>query len=430
VFYPDRRFEKLRLGEPVEGTCVTLLRRGRASERPAIAEAVRDSLWRWCRYCRLELSFEDIASGEPVELIQDSPAPVDTPLAISEVQGDTTVHVAFAVPPSATLLRRGLVLAEGGAAELLGPLLPGLGRTAEHLQVWIDSPLLRTTIARDKVVDDAGQRDVLARAATAVTGLRARLVAAIEAAAAETGPWTRARHDHYAHLHAHLGCELEALGAGLRERPLLRDAASEGALSPTELLTRLRGRPVLTFDPDEVDGGLLAAAGRAGYPVLAAEAGDLGWLIALLGVEAGRVLPLQRALFRERGGDAASEGLRAAVERGLLAAGVVVQLRLAAAAPGSTPTRPGLVGVEIASDKEGALVVYAAGPWPESAWKAGTLWVEDGLLQRAALKAFVSAPRTAALTLACAVAAGLGRAGSEAVAIAEGLADLSGGTGL
>jgi hypothetical protein len=47
VFYPDRRFEKLRLGEPVEGTTVMLLRRGRAGERAGIAEAVRDSLWRW-----------------------------------------------------------------------------------------------------------------------------------------------------------------------------------------------------------------------------------------------------------------------------------------------------------------------------------------------------------------------------------------------
>ena len=56
-----------RLGEPVEGTTVTLLRRGRAGERAAIAEAVRDSLWRWCRYCRLELSFEDLASWEAAE---------------------------------------------------------------------------------------------------------------------------------------------------------------------------------------------------------------------------------------------------------------------------------------------------------------------------------------------------------------------------
>ncbi len=430
VFYPDRRFEKLRLGEPVEGTTVALLRRGRASERAAIAEAVRDSLWRWCRYCRLELSFEDVASGEAPELIQDSPAPADSPLTVSETQAETTVHVAFAVPPSATLLRRGLVLAEGGAADLLGPLLPGLGRTTEHLQVWIDSPLLRTTIARDKVVDDAGQRSVLARAAAAVTSLRTRLVEAIAAAVTEEGAWTRARHDHYSHLHAHLQRELVALGTTLRERALLRDVASEQAMSPAALELRLRGRPVLTHDPDEVDAAaleLLGAAGRAGYPVLAAEAGDFGWVTELLGIAAGRVLPVGRALFRERA-DEAAEGLRAAVERGLLAAGVVVQVRMAAAQAGSQG-RPGLVGVEISSEKEAALVVYAPGPWAEAGWKAATIWIEDGLLLRAGLKAFVSAPRTAAVTLACAVAAALGRPGSEAEAIAEGLGDLSAGTG-
>lgn len=430
VFYPDRRFEKLRLGEPVEGTTVALLRRGRASERAAIAEAVRDSLWRWCRYCRLELSFEDLASGEAAELIQDSPAPADSPLTISETQAETTVHVAFAVPPSATLLRRGLVLAEGGAAELLGPLLPGLGRTAEHVQVWIDSPLLRTTIARDKVVDDAGQRGVLARAAAAVTTLRGRLVDALVAAAGEAGAWSRGRHDHYSHLHAHLQRELATLGATVRARPVLRDVASELATSPALLAERLRGRPVLTHDPDDVEAAaseLLAAAGRAGYPVLAAEAADFGWLTELLEIPAGRVLPVRRALFRERA-DAAGEDLRAAVERGLLAAGIVVQLRLAAAQSGASG-RPGLVGVEIASEKEAALVVYAAGPWAESAWKAATVWVEDGLLLRAALKAFVSAPRTAAVTLACAVAAALGRPGSEAGEIAEGLAGLGVATG-
>ena len=43
----------------------------------------------------------------------------------------------------------------------------------------------------------------------------------------------------------------------------------------------------------------------------------------------------------------------------LLAAGIVVQLRLAAAQSGASG-RPGLVGVEIASEKEAALVVYAA----------------------------------------------------------------------
>jgi hypothetical protein len=423
VFYPDRRFEKVALDEPVEGTTVTLLRRGRAHERPAIAEAVRDSLWRWCRFCRLELSFEDVASGEPPELIQDSPAPADTPLAIAETQGDTSVHVAFAVPPTAVLLRRGLILAEGPPGELLGAVLPGLGRSAEHLQVWIDSPLLRTTIARDKVVEDLGQRAVIARAAAAIATLRGQLLAAVELAAAEPGPWTRERHEHYAYLHAHLGREQVPLAAALRARPVLRDLASGRALAPEALVALLRGRPVVVADPSRSDSPLLGAAGAAGFPVLAAGEGDLGWLKDLLeGTGGGPVLDLEQALARERArGD--GEGLRAAVERGLLASGAVVQVRLASE-PGPE-RRAGLVGIEVGSglggDTDGALVLYAPMLWPEQAWKAATLWICDGPVLRAALKAFEGAPRSAALTLACAVAAALGRPGSDAGAMAEAL---------
>jgi len=169
----------------------------------------------------------------------------------------------------------------------------------------------------------------------------------------------------------------------------------------------------------------VAAAGRAGFPVLAAEPADLTWLGELL-AGTGPLLPLTRALWREQArGDA--EPLRAAVERGLLAAGAVVQLRLGGESLASE--RPGLVGVEIGADASGPLVLYGPGPWPETAWRAATLWVEDGLLLRAALKAFVSAPRTAAVTLACAVAAALGRDGSESGEIARALADLAPGTG-
>ena len=402
VFYPDRRFEKTALDEPVEGTTVTLLRRGRAAERPAIAEAVRDSLWRWCRFCKLELSFEDVASGEPPELIQDSPAPADSPLTIEEVQGDTTIHVAFAVPPSAVLLRRGLILAEGAPAELLAPILPGLGRTAEHLQVWIDSPQLRTTIARDKVVDDAGQRATLARAAAAIATLRGRLLAAIEAVVADPAPWTAERHAHYAHLHAHLGRELAHAGAAVRERPLLRDLAGGRALTVSDLTTLLRGRPVVTATPAELDSPLLAAAGRLGFPVLAAEPADLAWLRELL-TGIGPISPISRALwFEQYNHEAAS--LRAAVERAVRAAGMLVHVQLGA----SAGDRPGLVGIEVGTDAGGFLVVYGPGPWPVTAWRAASVWIEDGLLQRAAQKAFIATPRTAAVTLACAVAAALG----------------------
>ena len=419
VFYPDRRFDKVALDEPVEGTTVTLLRRGRAHERSAIAEAVRDSLWRWCRFCRLELSFEDVASGAPPELIQDSPAPADTPLAIAEAQGDTSVHVAFAVPPTAVLMRRGLILAEGAPAELLGVVLPDLGRSAEHLQVWIDSPLLRTTIARDKVVEDLGQRAVLARTGAAISTLRGRLLAAVEQAAADPAPWTRERHEHYAYLHAHLARELVPLGAALKGRAVLRDLAGRRALAPEGLALLLRGRPVVVVDPSRADSPLLGAAGAAGFPVLAAEEGDLGWLKDLLeGTGGGPVLALEQTLARERARGEGEE-LRVAVERGLLASGAAVQLRLASE-PGPEG-RAGLVGIEVGSDADGALVVYAPVLWPEQAWKAATLWICDGPLLRAALKAFEGAPRTAALTLACAVAAALGRPGSDAGAMAEAL---------
>ena len=419
VFYPDRRFDKVALGEPVEGTTVTLLRRGRAHERPAIAEAVRDSLWRWCRFCRLELSFEDVAGGEPPELLQDSPAPADTPLAIAETQGDTSVHVAFAVPPLAVLMRRGLILAEGTPNELLGKVLPDLGRSAEHLQVWIDSPLLRTTIARDKVVEDLGQRAVIARAAAAISTLRTRLLAAVEQAAADPGPWTRERHEHYAYLHAHLGRERSTLAAVIAGRPVLRDLAGRRAIAPGALVALLRGRPVVVADPERAESPLLGAAGAAGFPVLAAAEGDLGWLRDLLeGTGGVAVLVLELALARERA-RGEGEGLRAAVERGLLASGVVVQVRLASE-PGPEG-RAGLVGLEVGADADGALVLYAPMLWPEQAWKAATLWICDGPVLRAALKAFEATPRTAAVTLACAVAAALGRPGSEAGAIAEAL---------
>ena len=417
VFHPDRRFDKVALDEPVEGTTVTLLRRGRAHERAAIAEAVRDSLWRWCRFCRLELSFEDIAGGEPPELIQDSPAPADTPLAIAETQGDSIVHVAFAVPPSAVLLRRGLILAEGAPGELLGAALPGLGSSAEHLQVWIDSPLLRTTIARDKVVEDQGQRAVLARVAAAITTLRGQLLTAVEQAASAVGPWTRERHEHYAYLHAHLGRERVALAGALAGRGLLRDLAGARALAPGQLAALLRGRPVVVADHASAGSPLLGAAGAAGFPVLAAGEGDLGWLKDLLeGTGCGPVVALEQGLARERArGD--GEGLRAAVERGLLASGVVVQVRLASEV--GAEGRAGLVGIEVGSDAEGALVLYAPVLWPEQAWKAATVWICEGPLLRAALKAFAAAPRTSATTVACAVAAALGRPGADAGAIAE-----------
>lgn len=445
VFYPDRRFEKVALQEPCEGTTVTLLRRGQAHERGAIAEAVRDSLWRWCRFCKLEVSFEDVVGGNGPELIEDSPATADVPLAISDESGDTMVHVAFAVPAIAVLLRRGLILAEGAPGDLLGAAIPELradqGRTGEHLQVWVDSPLLRTTMARDKVVEDVGQREVLARVARAVQSLRARLVAALEQAAGEPGRWTRGQHEQFAYLHAHLSRERKALGDAVKKRAVLRDVAGRG-LAPAALGMLLRGRPVVVATPEEAEqpGPVLALAGSAGFPVLVADEEDRWWLKELLD-EGTPVLGWAQALCIERASDA-GEALRAAVERGLAAAGVAVAVRFAEGGE----ARAGLVGIELTRSvparvemkeaaasgeasgevvkAEEALVVYAASAWPEAAWTGGTVWICDDLVLRVALKTSAGTPWTAATTLVAAVLAGLGQAPEAAAKASEALRDL------
>ena len=56
LFDGSATFEERPVDVPFEGTTITMFRRGRASEGAAIAEAVRDALWRWCRFCSLRLS--------------------------------------------------------------------------------------------------------------------------------------------------------------------------------------------------------------------------------------------------------------------------------------------------------------------------------------------------------------------------------------
>lgn len=429
TFYPDRKFDKRALAEPFEGTTVTLLRRGKSHERPAIAEAIRDSLWRWCRFCRLELSFEDVAGGEGPELIQDAPAPPGA-LAVVEEREDGSVHVAFAVPPEAVMLRRGLVLAQGPAADLLADMKPAPGPTLAHLQVWADSPRLRTTMARDKVVDDPGRAAVLAEIGQAVAALRERLLERTAAAAAEAGPWTHARHAHYAYLHAHLALEREQVWAALRARPVLRDLAGERAWSVDGLAGAPASGVVLWTCPeggDERERALLAAAREAGVPVLAGEPADRGWLEGLLaggGVQAAE-LGRRCSLLKEGAGEA--EAIRAAIEAGLGGAGAAVKLAVGA---GEEAPRGGL-GVELGRGPAGVLVLWPGQAVAASAWRGTTLWLDAGdPLLRAASKAFAAEPRAAARALGLAIRAQLAEAPAEekvAAALDRAVAGPAGG---
>jgi hypothetical protein len=310
IFHGDRRFEKLPVDQPLEGTTLILFRSGRAAEREAIAEAIRDSLWRWCRYCPLELSFEDLHAEEPPELIQDSPAPEDAAVTVVHQTGDSLVRVSLAVPGRVVLLRRGLILAEGSAEQQLPGIYERVAASASHLRIWADSPSLRATISRDKVVDDEGRAQVEKRILELVETARVRLVDKIEAEADELEPWTRARHERYGMLHAHLGLEYGALSGTIRDRKLLRRLDGRSC-TPREFERANGAWPMFVAsslgagDPDaRMEEELLTGIGSSKLPVLEGDLlEDEPWLSALaahLGCElvsldgaASRVEPIE-----------------------------------------------------------------------------------------------------------------------------------------
>jgi hypothetical protein len=436
LFHADRSFEKVAVEQPFEGTTVVLFRRGHRSERSAIADAIRESLWRWCRFCPLELSFEDLESDEPAELIQDSPEPAELGLSAglsrTEVRGESSLRVSFAVPPNAVFLRRGLILAEGGPTQLLADAR-ALGQSVEHLQIWADSPLLRTSLARDKVLDDDGRKNVEQRLVGLLVQLRQDLLERIEQLAA-TGEgalddpddprvdprWTHERHAVYGSLHAHLQLEAVQLGKAVRTRALLRDLAHARAISLDTAVARMSGRPLLLAPPPPAESStqderapivagimqMVAALRPTQLPVLAGELGDdRVWLEALAGQAKAELLPIERALawVVARKGEAA--GLCGAIEsllRGLalepaavgLGEFLDVQRRPAASA---------VFGTEVLGAKQ-PIVFHGGRLQPIASLRRSTIWLNvHNTLVEAAIACFPGQPLLAALGLAYAI---------------------------
>lgn len=447
-FGGSRSFEKRRLEAPVEGTTVTLLRRGSAREGPQIAEAVRDSLWRWCRYCRLEITFEDLCGDDPLELIQDSPASQGGELSVHESAGDHSIRVGFAVPSRAVLLRRGLILAEGSVRELLPGLAETLGAGADHLQIWVDSPSLRTTLARDKVVLDGGHGKTEAKVIAAVAVLRERLIAALVASAGSGSgsgsggtvegasqkdaraegvrvedaedaedagseieqwgaSWGRAEHSRYSFLHGHLAAERQQLGARLAELPVLRERTAERAVTPAELARALDGRPLIysTSGPSGPDGALLGLARAIGYPVIAGHEGDRPWLAGFSGEIGVGLVRLSDAIGEvvQVPCEGVCERVRAATEAALRdQGGRLKDLRLAIGDFVGEQPLPALVSTQLARGDR-IVVLHSVDALASRA--PATLWIDvDEPLLRVANKAEKATPVAAVLGLAAAIA--------------------------
>jgi hypothetical protein len=374
VFHGDRRFEKQRLDEPVEGTTIRLFRRGRAAERAAIAEAIRDSLWRWCRYCPLEITFEDTEGDAGLELVQDSPLPEDAAVSHEHVQGQTHIRIAFAVPARSVLARHGLVLAEGTTKEVLGELVEPLGDSLEHLRVWADSPQLRTSLARDRVVDDEGRAAIAREVVAQVRGAREVLLRKLEDVAGADA-WVQDDHARFAHLHAHLAYERAHLGRRLLERPILRRASGR-SVSLQALREAARAGRVGVIDASSDDGGpgreLLVDALRAGLPVLAARwPDDRQWLEPLLAEVGLLARPLPELVSRV----APESGELVLVSRLLEAIGLPVRaVRWGTLLDASEPPVLGVTPAS-ASDDGTPLCVHGE-RLPLAYVRGGTLWLD------------------------------------------------------
>lgn len=401
VFHADRRFEKHRVDAPFEGTTVRLFRRGTVDEREGIAASVRESLWKWCRFVDLDVTFENVAGGGGPEPIRDAPPSDEEALVAVHEEGETRVRVAFAVPPHAVLLRHGLVLGEGLPGEELPAIARMLGDSLEHLRVWADSPLLRTDLARDRVIDDEGRTTIEGIATRLALQLRDELFARVESIAATTGPWSAELHASYAHLQAHLSCEIRAAASRLRDRALVRLAAGGGA-SPATLERRATTGLVLACDPTARDSetlALQATAEQAGMPTVVATSDDQRrWLAALLpGVE---VRALSDAVVRVEPSTGSADGVCALVHQMLVRAQLPVAAVRLGRWQGGEPVHGW--GIEV---RASPCVVGLA--LPRVPATPCIVWLDERhLLVVAALRHATMDPLHAATTLALVVARG------------------------
>lgn len=282
-FFPDRRFEKVPLDGPLEGTVIRLFRGGHIDERDAIAQQVWQSLWKWCRYCDIEITFENVDIDSGPRPLEPDAWPQDAVAKVESKDGETTLRLAFCSTPAVILMRHGLVLAEATIAELFPTFAAQLSRTTEHLWVWANSPRLHTSLARDGVIDDEGKAVVEAGIGALLPQLREQLLDAVERRAGRVteGP---EGYGAFAHLHQHLLREHHAIGPELRSRALLW-AATDNAVSVAGLVTRARLGVLGTVPPGAADADDLAlrvAALKAGVPIVVADwVCDQEWIEAM-----------------------------------------------------------------------------------------------------------------------------------------------------
>jgi hypothetical protein len=152
IFDGSAKFEQRRIEHPLEGTSVLLLKRGARSEVSEVVGEVGKALRRWCRYCPIEVLFEDLFQGASPELISVGWPKGDAICEDEQPLPGGKLLVSMCADPRVVLMRSGLILEEGSLAELFpsvaARLPPG---AAMNLRILAESSDFETNIARDKI---------------------------------------------------------------------------------------------------------------------------------------------------------------------------------------------------------------------------------------------------------------------------------------
>ncbi|MEZ4462051.1 MAG: ATP-binding protein [bacterium] len=133
LFHPDRTWELMRLDEPREGTCITVVKPMSSLEFNAFKPRVEKVLKHWCRFSRIPVSFQGEDIGAPFE--------VEALVTVSVDDEETRIVAGFSpeLESLAGYYNRGLTLMEQQSSRW------------PHMTFRIDSRYLEHTLTRDRV---------------------------------------------------------------------------------------------------------------------------------------------------------------------------------------------------------------------------------------------------------------------------------------
>jgi len=191
LFHPDRRYEKLRLDEPVEGTEITLYKRTTRAEFFDLRTRGQKTVRHWCKYAEADIRVDGDKIGEEFAVESSLSIAYEEPgtslvvgfppighAATETLSAATTDAAGKALNACIGMYNRGLTLVEGdalpgeSASELIG------------LSVRVKSRYLEHTLTRDNVRRDENYDKAVALVRARVKDtLRPKLVAHLEALA-------------------------------------------------------------------------------------------------------------------------------------------------------------------------------------------------------------------------------------------------------